>query len=69
MTSIDGKSRENMKRKITVFTLGAMLFALCVPAEAQQPKKVPRIGYLSPTDPATEAARSEGIRLALRELG
>ena len=46
-----------------------MLFALCVPAEAQQPKKVPRIGYLSALDPASESTRSEAIRLALRELG
>jgi putative ABC transport system substrate-binding protein len=46
-----------------------MLFALCVPADAQQPKKVPRIGYLSPTDPATESPRAEAIRLALRERG
>jgi putative ABC transport system substrate-binding protein len=38
-------------------------------AQAQQPKKVPRIGYLSQQDPALESARSEGIRLALRELG
>src|SRR6266576_5621064 len=35
---------------------------------AQQPKKVSRIGYLSSFDPAGESARSEGIRLALREL-
>jgi len=40
-----------------------------VTAEAQQPKKVPRIGYLSSVDPATDSPRSEGIRLALRELG
>ena len=38
-------------------------------AEAQQPEKVYRIGYLSPVDPATDSARAEGIRLALRELG
>jgi len=38
-------------------------------AEAQQPKKIPRIGYLSPSDAATESTRSEAIRLALRELG
>ena len=38
-------------------------------AEAQQPKKVPRIGYLSAVDPASESARAEAIRLALRELG
>jgi putative ABC transport system substrate-binding protein len=58
-----------MKRKITILTLCAMLFALCFPATAQQPKKIPLIGYLSPTDPATESARSEAIRLALRERG
>ena len=58
-----------MNRKITVLTLCAMLFALCSSAAAQQPKKVPRIGYLSAHDPASESARSEAIRLALRELG
>ena len=41
----------------------------CGLAEAQQPKKVPRIGYLSSADAARESARSEAIRLALRELG
>jgi putative ABC transport system substrate-binding protein len=46
-----------------------MLLALSASALAQQPKKVPRIGYLSNTDPATESARSEAIRRALRELG
>ena len=38
-------------------------------AQSQQPKKVPRIGYLSSSDPATESTRAEAIRLALRELG
>ena len=38
-------------------------------ALAQQPKKVSRLGYLSPRDPASESSRSEAIRLALRELG
>jgi putative tryptophan/tyrosine transport system substrate-binding protein len=58
-----------MKRKITVLALCAMLFALCLSAEAQQPKKIPRIAYLSALDPARESARTEAIRLALRELG
>ena len=38
-------------------------------AEAQQPKKVPRIGYLSTIDAARDAPRAEAIRLALRERG
>ena len=46
-----------------------VLLAVGVTAEAQQPKKVPRIGYLSSSDPARESTRSEAIRLALRELG
>ncbi len=58
-----------MKRKITVLTLCAMLFALCYSASAQQPKKVPLIGYLSNGVPATESTRAETIRLALRQLG
>ena len=63
------EQRKSMNRKITVLTLCAMLFALCVPAGAQQPKKMPRIGYLSSTDPANEFPRAEAIRLALRALG
>jgi putative ABC transport system substrate-binding protein len=38
-------------------------------AQAQQPKKVPRIGYLASLSPSSESSRSEAIRLALRELG
>jgi putative ABC transport system substrate-binding protein len=47
----------------------AILLVYIYPAEAQQPVKVPRIGYLSNTDAATDSARAEGIRLALRDLG
>jgi len=46
-----------------------MLLAVAVIAEAQQPKKVFRIGYLSSGNPTSESARAEGIRLALRDLG
>ena len=58
-----------MHKKITRRAFCSMLLALPFPAWAQQPKKVPRIGYLSAFDAATESARSEGIRLALRERG
>ena len=46
-----------------------MLLAVAVLAEAQQPKKVPRIGYLSNPDPAGESTRSEAIRVAVQERG
>ena len=58
-----------MNRRITVLTLCAVLFALCGSAQAQQPGKVPRLGYLSQNDAATETTRAEAIRLALRERG
>jgi putative ABC transport system substrate-binding protein len=56
---------------MAIKTVVALLVSLAVAslAEAQKPKKVPRIGYLSPRDAATESTRSEAIRLALRELG
>jgi ABC-type uncharacterized transport system substrate-binding protein len=57
------------KASVTSILVAVVLLALGVIAEAQQPKKVPRIGYLSTVDPATESARVEGIRLALREIG
>ena len=58
-----------MHKKITRRAFCSMLLALPFPARAQQPKKVPRIGYLSLLDPASESTRSEAIRLALRERG
>ena len=58
-----------MRRNLICFTICAMLFALSYSASAQQPKKIPRIGYLSAFDPAREFTRAEAIRLALRELG
>ena len=43
-----------------------MLFALSYSAHAQQVKKVPRIGFLSPT---SDDSRVEAFRQGLRELG
>jgi ABC-type uncharacterized transport system substrate-binding protein len=63
------EAKKNMKSKVTFLALCAVLFALCFSAEGQQPKKIPRIGYLSPGSAATDSIRYEAIRLALRELG
>jgi len=57
------------KAAVPSILVAVVLLALGVTAEAQQPKKVPRIGYLSSISPSSESARAEGIRLALRELG
>jgi putative ABC transport system substrate-binding protein len=59
-----------MKRAaVPSILVAAVLLFVGVTAEAQQPKKVTRIGLLSSGDPATESVRSEPIRQALRELG
>src|SRR5262249_19738844 len=58
-----------MRKKITGLALGALLFVLCFPAEAQQLQRVFRIGYLSSTDRAGDSIRAQGIRAALREIG
>jgi putative ABC transport system substrate-binding protein len=49
--------------------LSAVLFALCATAEAQQTKKIPRIGFLSSLSPAVVSDRIEAFRHGLRELG
>jgi putative ABC transport system substrate-binding protein len=57
-------------KKISRLLLIIMVLVTCAAiAEAQQPKQIPRIGYLSNTDPVGESTRSEAIRLALRERG
>ena len=46
-----------------------VLLAVAVIAEAQQPTKIPRIGYLTAASPSTISARIEAFRQGLRELG
>src|SRR5262245_28015762 len=58
-----------MKKAAVPILVAVILLTVAVIAEAQQPKKVFRIGYLVATDPATESARVEAIRQALRERG
>ena len=58
------------QRKITVIALSTLLFELCGSAEAQQPKKVPTIGFLSSTGPSKTPGVAEGaFRRGLRDLG
>src|SRR5262245_37923145 len=50
--------------------LSALLLALCSFAEAQQPKKVPRLGYLvTAGEPGNSEASDKAFRQGLRELG
>jgi putative ABC transport system substrate-binding protein len=52
----------------SILFAGALL-ALAVTVEAQQPKKVPRIGFLSAASSSAISARVEAFRQGLRELG
>src|SRR5215510_4204689 len=58
-----------MKNKIAVVTLCAMLFALCSSSEAQQTKKIPRIGVLFAATLSANSERIEAFRQGLRERG
>jgi hypothetical protein len=52
------------KAGLSSILIAVTLLAVAVIAEAQQPKKVYRIGYLSQFEPAREFPRSETTRLA-----
>jgi len=58
-----------MNHKVILLLLAASVLICFNLAEAQQDKKVPRIGFLSATSPSAIAARVEGFRRGLRELG
>ena len=64
---IVGHHSSEVSKSVFCVALSALLFALCVPAQAQQTGKIPRIGYISGSPPNSE--RTDAFRLGLRELG
>ena len=58
-----------MSKRIIGFALSALLFALCLSAEAQQAEKVPRIGFLGSGSSTSMSSRTDSFRQGLRELG
>jgi len=58
-----------MRAKILVYALLALILAIIHLAEAQQPPKVSRIGYLGLSFPSANAARIEALQQGLRDLG
>src|SRR5262245_22572321 len=59
-----------MKKTIMVLSLCALLFAFCLPAGAQQPAKIPRIGFIeSSGSPSNPGPQFEAFRQGLRDLG
>src|SRR5262252_4247250 len=58
-----------MKKHIFVLSLGAMLFALCVSANAQQTGKILRIGFLDNSTATGSAVLVDAFRQELSKLG
>jgi putative tryptophan/tyrosine transport system substrate-binding protein len=67
--SVVSKSHALSAMLFALSFLNALLFTLSFPAEAQQPKKVPRIALLSPVSPSVASPYIEAFRRGLRELG
>ena len=58
-----------MGKNVFGFVLCALLLAFCVSAQAQQPAKVARVGYLAAVSAAADAPRFQAFRQGLYELG
>ena len=58
-----------MARKLSIFIFVTVILASILFAHAQQPKKIPRIGYLTGATRDGQSARIESFRQGLRELG
>lgn len=58
-----------MRRKPFLLSICALLLALSLSAEAQQRKKIPRIGYLSASSAGEISTRTEAFRHGMRDLG
>src|SRR4051812_13066833 len=62
--------RSIQNRKWVGFSLIALMLAVTgAVAQAQQPAKIPRIGYLAPASLSALVVRTEAFRQGLRELG
>lgn len=65
-----GKDLSRLKRSVPILVLCALLVAFCSPAAAQQPGKIPRIGYISGTGTSTDPGPYvEAFRQGMREIG
>jgi putative tryptophan/tyrosine transport system substrate-binding protein len=58
-----------MRAKILAYALPALILATIHLAEAQQPKKVPRIGYLVSGSPSSTQTSVDAFRQGLHDLG
>jgi ABC-type uncharacterized transport system substrate-binding protein len=63
------KSKIENRKWVGLFAIIVALMVCGVKAQAQQPTKVPRVGFLTANDFSALAARIEALRQGLRELG
>ena len=62
------RAKQMIKRILFCVLVTVSLFTVSS-VEAQQPAKIPRIGYLNAVSPSTVSDRIEALRQGLRELG
>src|SRR5262245_41232389 len=68
MTKVSGqKSQVGRSMALSIFV--ALLLAFSFPGQAQQPAKIPLIGYLTQASLSGVSARTDALRQGLRELG
>jgi ABC-type uncharacterized transport system substrate-binding protein len=58
-----------VSKSVFCFALCTLLLAPYAPTQAQQPRKIPRIAWLTNTPISASAGRHEAFRQGLRELG
>ena len=58
-----------MRSRILRFLCGAALVGIASLSAAEQPKKIPRVGYLAAVSATADAPRLEAFRQGLRDLG
>ena len=63
------EGRSLMSRRIFCFALSNLFFALCSPVQAQQPKKVPRIGFLAGASASFNSPQIKTFLQGLHKLG
>jgi len=58
-----------MNKKVLIFLLTTVLLSIAPFVGAQQPKKVPHVGYLTHDSLSVDLPRRDGFKQGLRELG
>lgn len=58
-----------MTKKISIWLLVTFILAITHLAEAQQPKRIPRIGILNSGSRSSDATNRDAFREGMRELG